>query len=458
MADGVAAFPAALAAAEMINFLARNAKEGLDTVLAWRSLATPEEIPAGIGSTLTLTRKGRITSTTTPSAPQTAMNIDSGLTAASYSIEQYTITMYDYNRMAAEIDNVQQQVGIYDQLLAGARNSGVDAATTRDRLARAAIFDAYISGNTRVRGDDTAAPTTTVCYVDDIRGFQNTIVNGVITPVSATNPVTAIESGTQSNTLNVTAATADVTNISTAPGGISGSLTYTAVASAPVHGDAIVASDAPTIIRSGGAATTAALVASNTFNLQMILDMKAELENNGVPPFENGLYRMMLDPTAQRQLLADQDFKVYYAGREDSETVQSGYVLKMLGVEFIVTTEVYLQLPSTHTANSDTDTVAVKVRRPILVGAEALIEGQFTGLENYMRDLNRNSNVIQAEMVDGTVHILRQPIDALGRFYTIVWDWIGGYAVPTDITATPDIIPTASSARYKRAVMAEIAS
>ncbi len=456
MADGVAAFPAALAAAEQINFLARNAKEGLDTILAWRSLATPEDVPAGIGSTLTLTRKGRITSTTTPSTPQSSMNIDSGMTASAYSIEQYTLTMFDYSRMAAEIDNVQQQVGIYDQLLAGARNSGVDAATTRDRLARAALFNAYMSGNTRVR-TDLGAGSTTTCYVDDLRGFSTVLVNGVVTAVSATNPLTVYESGTTAQTLSVTGVTPDVTNTSTAPGGISGKLTF-ATATTPSQGDALVAINAPAIIRSGGAATTAALVPSNTFNLQMILDMKLALENNAVPPFADGLYRMLLDPTAQRQLMADQDFKVYFAGREDSEAIQSGYVLKLLGIEFVPTTEVYIQAPSTNGAGGTLDSVGVTVRRPMLVGAEALVEGQFTGLENYLRDLKGNPGVVQAEMVDGTVHILRRPIDALGRFYAIVWDWIGGYAVPTDLTATSAIIPTASNALFKRAVIAEIAS
>jgi hypothetical protein len=50
---------------------------------------------------------------------------------------------------------------------------------------------------------------------------------------------------------------------------------------------------------------------------------------------------------------------------------------------------------------------------------------------------------------------VREPLDRLGQFVSQSWDWIGGFAVPTDVTATTSIIPSASSARYKRCAVLE---
>lgn len=55
--------------------------------------------------------------------------------------------------------------------------------------------------------------------VDDIRGFQSVIVNGQVTPISATNGMTVTVGG---DVYTLVSVTADATNVSTAPGGVSG--------------------------------------------------------------------------------------------------------------------------------------------------------------------------------------------------------------------------------------------
>ncbi len=448
-ADGVQNFPAGLAAAEQGGFLARSVEEGLESNLAWRRVATREKIPAGIGDTYTHTRKGRLTPITTASTPQAGFTLDDGLTPATYSIEQYTLTLFDYQSAAGDVDLIQAQVGIFDQALAVARNSGVQAAQSKERIARGALFNAYLGGNTRVR-TDLGASSTTTCHVDDIRGFQTVLVNGVVTAVSGTNTLTASETGTTAQTLTITLVTADGTNHSVSPGGISGVLTFN-TATAPTVSDAIVASNAPSIFRPYGRTTTMNLVGGDMLTIQLLLDMKAQLENNAVPTFDNGCYLCILDPTSMRQLFTDQDFKVYFAGRQDTEEVRRGFISEMFGIELMKTNETLIQAPTTNGA----DIVNVTVRRPMMIGAEALIEGTFQGLDNYVRNLKLQPTTVMAEMVDDTVQLLRQPIDRLGRWYSWAWDWIGGYAVPTDLTANSAIIPTASNAYFKRAVIAE---
>jgi hypothetical protein len=60
-------------------------------------------------------------------------------------------------------------------------------------------------------------------------------------------------------------------------------------------------------------------------------------------------------------------------------------------------------------------------------------------------------------MVNNVALVMRPPLDRLGQWLGVSWVWIGDYAVPTDITATTAIIPTASSALYKRGVVLETA-
>ena len=459
MADGITNFNAAIAAAEQQGFLARSAEEGLDSNLAWRRMATREVIPAGIGDTYTHTRKGRLAPITSPSSPQASMSLDDGLSPGQFTVEQYTLTMYDYQSASGDIDAVQNQAGIFDQILAVARNSGVQAAQSKERVARNAFYGAYLSGNSRVRVDIGTSSTTT-CHVDDVRGFQNVLVNGVVTAVSVSNPMTvtetAVTSGGVTQSLTVTGVSVDGTNKSTTPNGISGVLTFSA-ATAPVGGDQLLAQNMPTIIRPNGRLTTAQIVGGDMLTVQMLLDMKAVLENNGVPMFEDGFYELVADPTTIRQLFADQDFKVYFAGREQSEDVRKGYVSDLFGIRITPTNEALIQLPTTNSGNGYVDTVTNTIGRPMLIGAEAIIEGTFQGLENYLRNLKMNANVVMAEQVDDTIQLLRQPIDRLGRWYSFAWDWIGGYAIPTDLTATQSIIPTANNALFKRAVVAEVA-
>ena len=58
-------------------------------------------------------------------------------------------------------------------------------------------------------------------------------------------------------------------------------------------------------------------------------------------------------------------------------------------------------------------------------------------------------------MVDGVLLVVRPPLDRLGQIIGQSWCWMGGYCVPTDVTANANIIPTASNAYWKRAVVIE---
>lgn len=457
--NSFAAFPADLQPVLQTNMLDREFEEGLDSILAYRVCAFSEMVNARIGDTITRTRKGRAVPVPESLSPSSInANIDNSLTPQSFAIEQYTLTLANY-AASADVNLLQELAGIADQLVSYSRNNGVQAAQTLERLAKKYLFGAYNGGNTFVRGD-LGASTTTTCFVDDIRGFQNVLVNGVVTPISSANPLTVYEyadspSGNGLNqTLTVVAATPTATNQSTYPGvvvgrsdGISGTLTF-ALSAAPVSGDSLIAVNAATIYRPGGKRNTALLTGGDVLTLGLVLDAVSDMRNNAVPPLDDGAYRCVLDNTSMRALFADQDFKVLFAGRDMSSEYQSADIVSLLGVKFVPTTEAYVQQ-----ANA-TAGIKVRVRRPILLGAEALMQGNFEGMEMW---LNRKGfePIGKIMLVNDVAQIVRPPLDRLQQTISLSWTWVGGFAVPTDVTATTDIIPTASNALYKRAAVLE---
>ncbi len=461
-----ASFPSTLQNVIQQGFIEREFEEGLASVLAYAREALLEVVPARVGETLTRTRIGWLVPNPNAISPAAAnLGLDNGLTPQQFALEQYTYVMKNYAG-TFDLNLLQERAAAADVLIADERRMGVQAAQTLDILAQNALFAAYLGGNTRVRGD-IAVSTTTSCHVDDIRGFSTVLVNGAQTPVSGASPLTAYEypgttSGT-TQTLQITGAAADAINSSSVPSGISGVLTFNAVATAPVSGDAIISSVARKPIRPRGEITTAQLKRGSNFSTSMILDGVARLRLDGVPTMKDGTYHLIMDDYSQRQLFADQDFKVWWAGREQSTEVRNGYIVpQLLGVTFITTTQAIPQAPyignnAVGTAIDAPNQVTATVRRPILLGGECLLRGDFEGLEDWINRQGINP-IGTIALINGIAHSLRPPIDRAQQIVSGTWWWVGGFVCPTDATATPSIIPTASNALVKRAVVFEHAS
>lgn len=446
-------FPTALQAELQTGFLEREFEEGLDSILGYRRESLVETVPARIGETITRTRTGRKAPVTTPLSAMTYTNLDNGLTPSDAALEQYVLSMFQYGD-STDVNLMDDMAAIADNLERVSRNNGVQAAQSLERIARKNLFGAYLGGNTRVR-TDIGASTTTTCHVDDIRGFTTVLVNGVPTPISGAATLTvseiAVGSSGISQTLTVSAAVADATNVSSVPDGISGVLTF-ATATAPVNGDKLLAVNAPSVLRPFGRATTAGLTGGDTLTLAILQDATTILKNNAVPPTPDGTYHVILDNTSMRQLFADQDFKILYAGRDQSATFQSADVIKLLDMTFIPTTEAYVQ--SAGSGGTGTSAINVTVRRPIVLGGEVMIQGDFEGLAHWI-GREGVGNVADVLLVDSVAHVIRPPLDRLSQFASLSWNYIGGWAIPSDLSATTAIIPTASNALYKRAVCIE---
>jgi hypothetical protein len=436
---GISNFPAALQPIIQQGFLEREFQQALTSRLGYRACADREDIAVGIGETLTKTRAGLKPSVTTPLVASQNTNLDNGLTPTGWGVEQYTLTINHY-AATTDLNMVTSRVGIASQFLQNAYVNGEQAARSLDELARNALFSPYFGGNTRVRITLTSAAATLA--VDDIRGFQTVFSNGIQVPVNSTNTLLVTVG---SNAYTLVGAAPDATNVATAPGGISGVLTFqgNVTVADGTAGNTVQAANASVMIWPHARTNTSQLLATDQLTMASLLDAVSKLRVNAVPEID-GVYNCYLDPVSARQLFADQDFQRLFQGATSANQVfRTGMVNDFLGLRFIPTTEAYVQ-PHPSIAG-------VNIRRPIVCGQGALIEGDFEGMA--ASDVAPDGAMVA--VVDKVAMVTREPLDRLQQIIAQSWYWIGGFCAPTDIGTNPSTIPTATNAAYKRAVIIE---
>jgi hypothetical protein len=436
---GIQNFPASLQPIIQQGFLEREFAQALRSKLGYRACAERVDIAVGIGETLTKTRAGLKPSVTIPLVPATNTNLDNGLTPTTWGVEQYTITINLY-AATMDLNMVTERVGIASQFLQNAYVNGEQAGRSLDELGRNALFGAYLGGNTRVRISlSSAGPAVSV---DDVRGFQVTFVNGVQQPVSSTAPMTVTIGA---NAYTLVAAALDTTNVSTSPNGLSGILTLSSNVSTSdgTAGNTVMAASGAIIVRPSQRTNTSLILASDTLSMSCLLDAVAKLRMNAVPEID-GAYNCYLDPVSSRQLFADPDFKQLFQGATSANQVfKNGMTNDFLGLRFVPTTEAFVQ---NHPSLS-----GLMIRRPVICGLGALIEGDFAGTAT--QDVAPADSIIS--MVDGIAMVTREAIDRLQQIIAQSWYWIGGFCAPSDTTTNATTVPTATNAAYKRAVIVE---
>lgn len=424
-------FPEALRPVIQQGFLARSTEQALRSIQSFRAIADRESISVKVGETVTKTRVGLKPTAKTPINPASNTNLDNGLTPSGYGVEQYTLGM-NMHGDTMDLNVVTSQVGIVRQFVQNGIANANQAARTLDELARDALYAVYLGGNTRTSGASADAQVE----VDDVRGFNVVHVNGVPTAVSPAAPMTVAFGADIRDVIGVLA---DAVNTSTTPGGRSGKLILGSALDVPA-GLPVVAATAPSIIRANARATSADLVGGDRLTMGLLLDGKAILEGNGVPRVD-GFYHCHLDNFSARQLFADADFKTLFQGATaESAAYRRGELADpFLGLRFIPSTEVPTEKRG-----------AVTVRRPIICGQGALVEGTFDGMAT--SPIAQNAIV---DVVDDIAFVTRPSLDRLAQIIAQSWYWMGGYAAPSDTTTSPTTVGTATNAAFKRAVVLE---
>lgn len=446
--------PASIQVAIQQGFLEREFRDPLVAKLAFRSVADRERFPNAVGESYMKTRTGLLPTVTTPFNTPANTDLDNGLTDQNIVVEQYLMTLKQYAGTMS-LNLINAPVAIADLYLQYAKTLGEQAARSIEQLARDALYNTFMGQNTFVK-TTLGSPGTTVA-VDDIRGFGvSWDANKVPTTVSSSNPLSvtfvvagAYSDGTASTnttggTYNCIGVTADGTNVSTVPGGISGTLTFSSnvtVADATA-GNAVVAAVAPVVIRANNRASSKQIGLGDTLTTQMVLQAKAQLEANNVPPFDNGYYRMIVDPYMALPLYQDTAFQRFTMGHSDGEMFLKGRIGEILGVELVVSNMNQIQTGS-----------GFNISRGIVMGKGVLVESDYTetGYDNLRNELENEL----ITMVDGIAHITRPPLDRLAQSIMTSWTWLGGFVAPTDINTTTTTIPTANNSAWKRGVLIE---
>lgn len=439
--------PAGLQSAIQLGYLERAFQESLQSKLIYSQIADEEPFDTKIGETLTKTRQGLKVPVTIPIDPTTNTNFDNGLSPSTFSVEQYTMTIDQYGD-AADLNEVTSRVAIVPLFMRTQRTNAIQAGQSIDRLCRNALFNTYNGGNTWVT-ETLSIPGDTI-KVDDVRKFNEISVVGKMEPVSIAHPRSVLVGSHYYNLISVSL---DVVNTSllAAQGGKSGTLTFATnvtVADGTIK-KPVIAKYSPVILRPNARPTYTDLISTDTLTLRAIRDAVAILVNNNVPTFSNGHYRLYLDRDTMNGLYLDQQFKEIFYARYQSEEFQENKIGSISGVDFFETTEAFQQ-------DYDTGSSILRVHRPILCGSGALIKGNYSGTEEAINEKKSDGaeNVI-VRTVDNVAYAIRPPLDRLGQIYSLAWYWIGGFAVPTDVLITKDIIPTSTESYYKRAVVFE---
>lgn len=423
------------------------------------------------GVSITRTRPGLkspVVVAADPTAAQTPP--DDGVTPSDFSVEQYTFAPFELTD-GIDLDLIGTNFSIVNRFYHELDVSYHQAVQSMDLLARDTYLFGYASSQTIVTG---AASGSNV-HVDDIRGLSTVITvgasstNGVLTPVSNTNPLPAIlyKGGNEATSIDIeiTAATPDNVNVSDyvpkgafygSPGaplnargnGISGVLTLSGLGGySPVAGDVIVAGDAPIQLFSGGAVHFSQVTSGLTQSL--LLDAVGYLQDNAVPFAQNaggddeGTYVTHIAPSVRRSLYNDPDFKQANQTLGKSDIYEKGKVSQYVGCTFLENTNApkvpLAAYGGTGYANAT-----------IVAGQGAIIDAWYEGLVDWVES---GFNPGLVELNRGVAQILMPAYaDRQGRRMHIDWLSIRDMVCPTDVTRS-SVILTGTAGRRARAVV-----
>ena len=409
--------PAAITAIMQNGMLDKTFQDALIPEFLYPALADQQPWQGGLGDTKTFTRKGLL-------SPVTTAITGSDASANTYSIEQWSVIMDQYGN-SVDTNLLQSSMTLASKFLADVQTLGINAGQSINQVCRNKLFAAYAGGQTWCT---TAGSSDTSIIVQSVNGFQNVMVNGVLTPVSGSNPLNVTINGVANTVTGVNVGTSTLTLGS---------------ARVDVQGDPVIAANAPTIVRPTGISTGFNLVAGSVATLAMFRSAVARLRSMNVPTF-GGYFVAHIDATTEAELFADADFKQALQGRVDSPIWQGLSIGRFSGIDWVRN----LEAPTVAPTGGST----VTAHRAIVMGQNALVAAPFedtgsllagTGVE----DVPSVRMVNAANTVDVAL-IVRPPQDRLQQNISTTWSYVGDFGVPSDSL-------TGDAALYKRACVVE---
>lgn len=454
--------PAAVLELNQKGLLERAFHDGLYPNLAYRAEAMPEEWPANTGTELFMTRPGLLSPVVTPNLP----GVDPLPQQIPY--EQWSAVLEQYSS-TIDTDMPTSVTANANLFLRNIHQLGLQAGQSVNRVARNALFKAYLSGQTNATTAITN--TDTSLQVASLNGFRDVVAPGVNVkpqPVSPANPL-SIRVGT-GGTIATASVVGVIPNDNADPDGPGVLLLAAAIGTNFAATRAPVRSIyAPRVVRAAGGDSVDAIGPADTFVLQQAINAVAFLRNANVQPHEDGFYHAHISPLSNAQVFADPVFQRLNQSLPEHVIYKEGFIGTLSGVMFFMNTE----SPSTSNAGTLIATASsgqyardisaevvngsgVQVGRVLLTGKGCIYE-KYLNESQYVTEAGTTGKIGEFDVVNNGISILterirlilRAPLDRLQQKVAATWSISTSFPIPSDVTAQSGL------ERYKRAIVLE---
>ena len=463
MSDIVLGVPPTIQSLQQKGLLERAFHDGLFPNLAYRAEAMPEEWPANTGTQIFQTRPGLLKPVTTALVPGSEPQ------AQAVNYEQWVAQLAQFSgRVDTHIPtSVTASANLF---LRNIKQLGLQAGQSVNRIARNAMFQSYLSGNTVLIAQANSGNTS--IRVASINGFTD-VVNPAATAAPQTVspsyplPIT-IGSGSAAVSNTVIGYEADNPDDPHGPIGPGTLLLGTAISGAGFALRVTVKSMyAPTIVYSAPGDSIDAINPGDTITLQQCINAKAFLSRANVEPHDDGFYHVHVSSLVAAQFFADPVLQRLNQSLPEYVVYKTGFLGQVAGMLFFENKE------APETVNSGN---LISTANSALYGDELggeVVNGSGTAIGNvimtgkgsiYERYLDESAFVTEAgtlgkigefNIQNNALQILTErirlilcaPIDVLQQSVRTAWSITTSFPTPSDITAPSGL------QRYKRAVV-----
>lgn len=443
------------------GLLERSFHDGLFPACMYRAEASDEgQWPENGGTEIFVTRPGLMTPVTKP----LVAGADPAPQALSY--EQWVARLERYaNAIQTHIPT--SAVSNSDQFLRNIHQLGLNAGQSLNRIPRNVLFKSYLGGHTTLVGAALAGDT--LIHVSSLNGFRTVVLPATQArpvAVSATTPLPITLFGI--GTYNVISFVQDDPNDPDGPGWLQ--LSAAVGGAGAAARTAVLSSQRPLVVRSGGGASVDAIGAADTLVLQDIINATNRLRKNSVPPHEDGYYHCHINTDGNSQIFADPAYQRLATGQLEATQFQEAFIGKIAGCLL------YLNSESPDWTNSgartatnaggtsfysedigaeSTNNAGQNIARTVITGRGALAEKWFDE-SAYVTEAGVTGKVGEFQIAQAGVQvqtehvrlILRAPINTLMDQVTAAWSCTTSFATPSDVT-------TGGAELFKRAIVIE---
>lgn len=442
------------------NLLERALHDALFPRQLFRTEATAQAWPAGVGDSQVFSAVGLMEPDATPITPGQDPEV------ATYPMEQWTAQLQQYGK-SIDTHMPTSMVAIANMFLRNAHTLGMQAAQTVNRIVRNRMFNAAEAGSTVADGAQAAVTTLRVKRLNGFTRARNpNLAAGSqvrFDTVSASNPLEVQvfdTAGPAYVTRNVVAYLADTPGDEIGPG----TITLSGGAVTVLDRAAVLAVDRSFIVRAGGGDKVDDIGSGDLPTLAGIRDCVAHFWEQNVPEHGDGRFHAHLDPTSQSKVFSDTEFQRLLTALPDYYMYRQFALGELLNTVFFRNSE----NPMSHTVvggssatfsqadpfagelfNNGT-TSGVAVHRMLFTAQGGIFE-YYSDLANLVTEAGITGKLATPTITNNGIEvmsdriqlIIRAPLNRLQDKVSVTWRIIADWPCRTDAS-------TGDAARYKR--------